>query len=53
MYEHRRDETGFHLGWLYVIYNEATKNNLTTIKSAIVFKHSDDFLCSLITTRND
>jgi hypothetical protein len=53
MYEHRRNEIGFHLGWLYVIYNEATKNNLTTIETAIVFKHLDDLLCMMIATRND
>ena len=52
MYHHIRDDIGFYLGWLYVVYSLSAENNINTIKSSIVCEYLQNLLYFLGLTRN-
>lgn len=44
LYDHRRDDIGFELGWLYQIYLLNLNNNFNSIKSSSALEHLSNLL---------
>jgi len=53
LYAHRRDDIGFHIGWLYQIYMSSIDNSLFVVESSVVREHLYDLLFFLQTTTKE
>jgi len=53
MYNHRRDDIGLEISWLYEYQNLSIQNDFETINSATVCEHFRNLLYFLDITKND